>query len=107
MTASESPDPIQLDALKRLGHRLRRAREDTQMNPEQAATASGIKRTTLLRYERGESEPGALKIVALAEAYGISGCHLLGLESPTDEPLAGQVVLDLDAVDAINNVTVY
>jgi transcriptional regulator with XRE-family HTH domain len=101
MTPDEAQEPDQLDARVSLGHRLRKAREDRGMSAEEASRASGVKTATLLRYERGKCEASALKVVALAEAYGACCNLLLGREECCPEPRAGHAVLDLDILDAV------
>ena len=60
-----------------------------------------MKASTIRRYERGQAEPGALKLAAMAEAYGVSCDWLLGLRGSPASEKCGQAVVDLDQVGQI------
>jgi len=54
------------------------------------------------RYERAESQAGALNVAALARAYGVCCNWLLG-ESPEMEDLTeGNAIVDLDLIEQID-----
>lgn len=55
--------------LKELGQRLRNAREGANLTMDAVAAATGISARTLSRWETGRTEPGALKLAALAKLY--------------------------------------
>lgn len=69
----------QLDAAK-LGERLRIARNSAGLTQEQAASALGLSRTTMVAMERGERQVRPEELLALAELYKTS---LHGLVRPT------------------------
>ena len=91
-------------ALEWLGKRMRDARTRAGLSAEHVEKMTGVKTKTLLRWERGEVEPGALKLAALAKVYGVTCDWLLGLSSSPDNCENGQAVLDLDQVDEIERV---
>jgi len=101
MAQSNSPDPVSIDELHQLGERLRKARSDRELSAEEAGQLSGVKASTILRYERGEAEPGALRIAALANLYGACCNWLLGNRTIPAMAEAGHAVADLDRIDAV------
>jgi len=64
--------------------RLKRARAANGMTASAAATAVGIGRTTLYRYEDGQTDIPAITALLLAETYGTTVGWLLGAEAPAD-----------------------
>lgn len=103
MSQADSTDPIHSDALRTLGHRLREARESKSLTAVQASVLSGVKATSILTYERGQAEPGTLKVIALAAAYGACCNWLLGQSDLPRGIGRGQAVADLDKLDAVRN----
>lgn len=61
----------------RIGERLRVARTTVGLTQEDAAEAAGIARTTLVAIERGDREPRAEELLALAKKYQVSVHSLL------------------------------
>lgn len=64
----------------KLGERLRRARGAAGLTQDQAATAIGVARTTLVAIEKGERRLKMAELVALAELYQVSSASLLQAE---------------------------
>lgn len=64
----------------KLGERLRRARGAAGLTQDQAATAIGVARTTLVAIEKGERRLKMAELVALAELYRVSSASLLQAE---------------------------
>lgn len=57
----------------------RRAREGAQIGAERAAAALGVSVTTLLKWERGETQPNARHLRDMARLYRASADYLIGL----------------------------
>lgn len=70
-----------------LGDRLRRLREQRDLNQKDVAEALNITATTLSRYEAGIRSPDSEALVRLAEFYGVSIDYLLGRKNPSS-PIA-------------------
>lgn len=79
MPALDAIDPI------KLGDRLRAARASARKTQEQAASAIGIGRPTLVAIEKGERRVRMSELVALAEVYGTSANALLHQARPIPE----------------------
>jgi len=62
---------------ERIGERLRVARTASGMTQEQAAESVGLSRTTLVAIEKGDREPRAEELIALAKLYDVSVHSLL------------------------------
>ncbi len=56
-------DPLQIS--------LAAARVNAGMTQEEAANALGINRTTLIKWENGQTIPGTIQVIALANVYKI------------------------------------
>jgi len=61
----------------RIGARLEASRESRGLTQTQLVAASGVSLGTLARYERGEVDPQAGVLAALAAALGMTGRELL------------------------------
>lgn len=57
----------------------RKARKDAGITPERAATALGVSVSTLFNWERGDTNPDADKVKAMAELYSVSPDYLLSV----------------------------
>ena len=64
-------------ARKAFGENLKRLRQVQGLRQEELAERSGIIRRTLIRFERGRSDPSVLHIWMLCRALGTSPDHLL------------------------------
>src|SRR5690242_13011488 len=75
---------------KRLGDYLRSAREQKGLSAREMAKQSGLKKTTVLRIERGEfREPSAHKLAALADSLALPLADLYaqaGYVAPAELP---------------------
>ena len=58
----------------------RKARESAGIKAERAAAELGVSITTLFNWERGDTNPDADKVKAMAELYHVSSDHLLAME---------------------------
>lgn len=58
----------------------RKARENAGIKAERAAAELGVSITTLFNWERGDTNPDADKVKAMAELYQVSSDHLLAME---------------------------
>ena len=57
----------------------RKAREDAGIRPERAAAELEVSITTLFNWERGDTNPDADKLAAMARLYGVTADYLLKL----------------------------
>ena len=76
--------------MKDLGKRIRQARMTAGFTQEHVAESVGVSRTAVTRWETGEIEPKLDHLAALAQLFGVTSDHLLGLEpgSPELPPLS-------------------
>lgn len=58
----------------------RKAREKAGIKAERAAAELGVSITTLFNWERGDTNPDADKVKAMAELYSVSSDHLLAMD---------------------------
>ncbi len=58
-------------------HRLQKLREKQKMNRKMLAEMCGLSKNMIARYERGEVEPTASSIIAIAEFFNVSTDYLL------------------------------
>lgn len=68
------------------GDRLKRVRESARLTQTELAERVGAGTNQIYRYEKGETDPSAEVLAALAKELGVTADWLLGL---TDEPLGG------------------
>ena len=64
--------------MRELAQRMRALRLERQMKQEEMARQLGLSMSAYCRYERGEREPTASTIVALADFFAVSADYLLG-----------------------------
>lgn len=57
---------------EKFGHRLMVARHDARMTQEELASATGIDKGSITRYENGVNTPGLDKAYKLAQAVGVT-----------------------------------
>lgn len=62
-----------------LGDRIKFRRETLHLTRDDLASSTGMSHTQIFRYEKGESQPTADVIVALATALNVTADWLLGL----------------------------
>lgn len=60
--------------------RLKRLREQRRMNRKALGECCGLSKNIIGKYERGEREPSASSLVAIADFFGVSTDYLLGRE---------------------------
>jgi len=70
----------QQDALRRLGARLTRLRQQNDLSLAQLSTRSGVSTGDITAIEAGELDPTITIIHALAQGLGLSPSELLSLE---------------------------
>lgn len=63
---------------KTLGDRLRDARRRALLTRDDVGGAVGVSADTVARWERGETEPGASQLLALARACSVDVVAILG-----------------------------
>ena len=86
---------------KETGVRIAEARSLKGWNRNQLAKASGMSWANLVRYEEGENEPSAGKLLSIAEALGVSVDWLLGRPGAKETPAAGPVDVSLRMVEGL------
>lgn len=64
--------------MRELAQRMRTLRLERQMKQEEMARQLGLSMSAYCRYERGEREPTASTIAALADFFAVSADYLLG-----------------------------
>lgn len=63
---------------KQVGKRIAEARKKRGLNPNQLAQRAGVSRANLVRYEEGKNEPGAGRLLRIADVLGVTVDWLLG-----------------------------
>ncbi len=79
------------EARRRLGVRLRAARDLARMSQRDVAAELQISRQTVSNWESGRALPDALQVIHLAQTYG----------TPTDFMLLGIAVVPVAMIEAI------
>jgi transcriptional regulator with XRE-family HTH domain len=83
------------DTARRLGQRLREAREAAGLSLRELAQRVGLRdHTVLIKYERGETPPSSTRLVALAQALDYSAAALLA-----DNDAAAAIIVAVDRAD--------
>lgn len=72
---------------------LKKLREKKGLLQKDVAAVLGVDRTTYVKYERGDSDPGKENIVKLANFFNVSTDYIL---ENTDEPTPVDSVVSLD-----------
>ena len=67
-------------SLDSFGHRLMVARHDARMTQDDLASASGVDKGSIVRYENAAVTPGLDKAYALARALGVTLDDLCPIE---------------------------
>jgi transcriptional regulator with XRE-family HTH domain len=75
--APTSREPIAA-ALELIGPRLRQVREQRRLTLTEAASRTGISKSTLSRLENGQRRPSLELLLPLAQAYRVPVDHLVG-----------------------------
>jgi len=70
---------------KQFGGRLRELREQAGLTQAQLATAAGVQRLAVARWEAGSREPGWSNVMALCQALGVD-CTAFTQEPAQREP---------------------
>ena len=70
---------------EKVGARLKQAREKQHITLEEAGKKVGVHKSTILRWENGETEKIKLPIIeTLANYYGVNPLWLMGHDAPKD-----------------------
>nr|DAH37258.1 MAG TPA: Repressor protein CI [Caudoviricetes sp.] len=92
---------------------LKKIREAKGLLQKDVATVLGVDRTTYVKYERGDSDPGKDNIVKLANFFGVSTDYILEHENKlatakkgVEIPVLGKVVAGIP-IDAIEEIIDY
>lgn len=84
---TSAPDRLEPDDAQQLAHRLREAREFTNLSQQFVADQTGIPRSAISDIERGTRRLESLELKRLAALYRMPVDYLLGNKPPAD--LAG------------------
>ena len=68
-----------MEKLNVFGKRLLSLREERKLSMEEVATAIGITKSTLSKYEKGKNEPGMMIAKHLADFFKVSIDWLIGV----------------------------
>ena len=63
-----------------IGARLRQAREMLSLRPQDLALEYNLGAQSIRDYETGHRKPGALALIELCDAYGITSDYILGIK---------------------------
>lgn len=92
---------------------LKKLREAKGLLQKDVAAVLGVDRTTYVKYERGDSDPGKDNIVKLANFFGVSTDYILENENElttakkgVEIPVLGKVVAGIP-IDAIEEIIDY
>lgn len=86
------------------GERLSKERKAKGYTQEQLSRAVGIAKSTLANYETDKREPNVPTIISLAEALGVTGDVLLGLDHPADTRLSNKKMFQLKQIPLVGPV---
>ncbi|MDY4976751.1 MAG: helix-turn-helix domain-containing protein [Clostridia bacterium] len=89
--------------------RLRKLRESKGLYQKDVAAVLGVDRTTYVKYERGDSDPGKENLIKLANFFDVSVDYILGNEDTKSTgkgvkiPVLGKVIagIPIEAVEEI------
>lgn len=87
--------------MQQFSERLRALRATRGLSQPQLAAAVSIGQRTISAYENGSSEPTASGIRRLAEYFGCTADHLVGLSTSPRPVPPGYWIVDLDIVDKV------
>lgn len=73
-----------MEKLNVFGKRLLSLREERDLSMEEVATAVGITKSTLSKYEKGKNEPGMMIAKHLADFFKVSIDWLIGYTDDRD-----------------------
>lgn len=77
----------------KVGERLKEAREIRHITLEEAGKKVGVHKSTILRWENGETEKIKLPIIeTLADYYNVNPSWLMGHDVPMDKPITIEMV---------------
>ena len=84
-----------------IGERIKKARLENGLTQEQLAKMIGVAKSTLTGYEKGNREPDAMKINALAKVLKVTGDYLLNTGFvPSISPRAMEIARAYDSMSA-------
>ena len=76
---------------EKVGQRLKQARELKQITLEEAGNKIGVHKSTILRWENGETEKFKISMLeALANLYDVNPAWLMGYDVPMKDDLNSQ-----------------
>ncbi len=84
-----------------IGRRIGRIRTQKRWNRNQLAKAAGLSWANVVRYEEGENEPGAGKLLQIAGALGVSVDWLVGAPGAQERPAAGPIDVEIRLTENI------
>ncbi|MBI3128150.1 MAG: helix-turn-helix domain-containing protein [Candidatus Tectomicrobia bacterium] len=87
--------------LKEVGKRIAQARKKRGLNPNQLARKADISWANLIRYEEGKNEPGAGKLLRIADALGVTVDWLLGRDGAAEQEEARPLDVAVRVADGV------
>lgn len=85
-----------------ISERIREARRNKGMTQQELADLIGVAKSTVTGYEKGNREPDALKIHAIAKALGVTGDYLLATEHVEREVFSREALNVARQYDKLN-----
>jgi transcriptional regulator with XRE-family HTH domain len=79
-----------------LGEKIKELREAHGLTQEELATALGLSRPTITKYERGDRVPDLIIATRMAEYFGVSLDYLVGRKPSIKEKIAYDIVAMFD-----------
>ena len=89
-----------------IGANIKFYRKQAGMKQKDLAAAIGVASTTVTGYEKGYRKPDAIMISKIAQALGVTGDDLLGLEIK-EKPSAeiSEELLDAEIIERLTSLT--
>jgi putative transcriptional regulator len=79
-----------------LGDRIKEIRDAHGLTQEDLATAIGVSRTTITKYERNERVPDLITLTKITEILGISLDYVCGRKPSVKEKAAHEIIAMFD-----------
>ena len=89
-----------------IGAKIKFYRKQAGMKQKDLAAAIGVASTTVTGYEKGYREPNAIMIIKIAQALGVTGDDLLGIDIK-EKPSAdnSEELLDAEIIERLTSLT--
>ena len=81
-----------------IAEKIKMLREKNKLTQTELAKSLGISRSAVNAYEQGISTPSTQYVVELAQLFGVSTDHLLGIDSTSTISVSGLTERDVEIV---------